>query len=74
MNTFDPNGELVFNISKETTKKELTPIRGIDNYTQRMQGIGLITAGHVNAVEYCCNMLNFPTMTEMLEVFCNISE
>lgn len=64
-----PNGGAVFNISKETTRKEMGKIPGIDEYTQRMQGINLISGGHVNAVEYCTNMFNFPPLTEMLEEF-----
>ena len=44
-------------------------IEGIDEYTQRMQGINLATAGHVNAVEFCTTMFNFPPMTEMLKEF-----
>ncbi len=64
-----PNGEVVFNISKETTKKEMGRIPGIDEYTQRMQGINLISGGHVNAVEYCTNMLNFPYLDELLNQF-----
>lgn len=62
-----PNGGAVFNISKETTKKEITRIRGIDEYTQKMQGINLISGGHVNAVEFCCTMMDFPSMTDLLK-------
>lgn len=69
MNIKNPNGGSVFNVSKETTKKEMGKINGIDEYTQRMQGINLATAGHVNAVEYCTAMFNFPTMPEMLREF-----
>lgn len=47
----------------------MSRIPGIDEYTQRMQGINLISGGHVNAVEYCTNMLNFPQLDEMLEIF-----
>jgi hypothetical protein len=64
-----PNGGAVFNISKETTKREMSGIKGIPEYTQKMQGINLASAGHVNAVEYCVNMFNFPQMTEMLAAF-----
>ena len=46
-------------------------IPGVDEYTQRMQGINLISGGHVNAVEYCTNMFNFPHLTEMLTAFEN---
>lgn len=64
-----PNGGAVFNVSKETTRKEMGRIKGIDEYTQRMQGINLISGGHVNSVEYCINMFNFPTLSDMLKTF-----
>lgn len=59
-----PNGECVFNVSKETTAKELLSIEGVDEYTQRMQGINLC-GSHTNAVEFCCNIFKLPTLTEM---------
>lgn len=61
-----PNGGAALNISKETTKREMGRISGIDEYTQRMQGINLTTAGHVNAVEYCTTMFNFPALPDLL--------
>lgn len=64
-----PNGGATLNISKETTVNEVGRIQGIDEYTQRMQCINLATAGHVNAVEYCSAMFNFPTMFELAEAF-----
>lgn len=63
-----PNNEAVFNVSRETTAKEIIKIEGVDEYTQRMAGINL-SAGHVNAVEICCNLFGMPTLTEMLEAF-----
>ena len=63
----DPNGGATLNISKETTVLEIGRVEGIDEYTQRMQGINLSTAGHVNAVDYCINMFKFPTMFELLD-------
>lgn len=69
MNIDDPNGGAVFNVSKETTRCEMGRIDGVDEYTQRMQGINLTTAGHVNAVEYCQNMFRFPSLIEMNEMF-----
>lgn len=44
-------------------------IDGVEEYTQRMQGINLTTAGHVNAVEYCQNMFRFPSLVEINEMF-----
>lgn len=64
-----PNGGAVFNVSKETTRCEMNKIIGVEEYTQRMQGINLTTAGHVNAVEYCQNMFNFPSLVKLLDNF-----
>lgn len=62
-----PNGETCFNISKETTVKEISSIAGIDEYVFRKQNMGL-TAGHVNSVEYCTIMLGMPTLFELDEM------
>ena len=63
-----PNGECVFNVSKETTVKEIISIDGVDEYTQRMMGINL-SAGHTNAVEICCNLFKMPTLIDLLDEF-----
>jgi len=63
-----PNGGAVFNISKETTRKELVEIEGISEYTRRMQGINL-SAGQTNAVEVCVGLFNMPTLDTLLEAF-----
>lgn len=68
MNEEHPNGGVVFGISKETTKKELTSVEGIDETTKRMCTINL-SAGHVNAVEICTNLLGMPSLDQMLEAF-----
>ena len=58
----------MFNISKETTRKEIISITGVDPHTQKMQGINL-SGGFTNAVAFCSTMLNFPTLEEMLVLF-----
>lgn len=63
-----PNGEAVFNVSKETTAKELISIEGVDEYTQRMMGINM-SAGHVNAVEICNNLFKMPPLFDLLDAF-----
>lgn len=63
-----PNGESVFNISKETTKKELLTIEGVSEGVRRMQGINL-SAGATNAVEFCTGMFHMPQMTQWLEAY-----
>lgn len=63
-----PNGESVFNISKETTKKELLTIVGVSESVRRMQGINL-SGGASNAVEFCTGMFHMPQMTQWLEAY-----
>ena len=63
-----PNGECVFNVSKETTARELVSIEGVSEQTRRMQGINLC-AGHVNAVEVCVGLFKLPTLDMLLDSF-----
>jgi hypothetical protein len=63
-----PNGGSVFNISKQTTFRELCKIEGVSEIQQRMQGINL-SSGHVNAVEICCGLFSMPDMPTMLGAF-----
>jgi hypothetical protein len=65
-----PNNQCVANVSKATTVREITNIEGVDTFTQKMQGINL-SAGNINAVEWCSTMYNFPTMKIMLSMFEN---
>lgn len=63
-----PNGGCVFNISKETTHKELCRIDGVSEAVQRQQGINL-SGGHTNAVEIACGLYGLPNMETMLKSF-----
>jgi hypothetical protein len=63
-----PNGESVFNISKETTRKELISVDGVSESVRRMQGINL-SGGATNAVEFCTGMFKMPQMTQWLEAY-----
>ena len=63
-----PNGEIALNTSKETTVREIISIGDVPEEVFRMQNMG-ISGGHVNAVDYCTMMMNFPTHFEMLEAF-----
>lgn len=63
-----PNEEVLMNISKETTSRELCKIQGIDESVRRQVGINL-SGGHVNAVEICINMYGAPTMDTLLAMF-----
>lgn len=62
-----PNGETCFNISKETTVRELSSVEGISEDVFRKQNMG-VSAGHVNAIEYCTTMMGFPTLFELDEM------
>ncbi len=65
-----PNGEVVFNISKETTKKELISIDGVTDYMRRAQGINL-SGGATNAVEVCTGLFKMPGLQTWLEAYQN---
>lgn len=63
-----PHGELVYNISKETTSKELVSIEGLPEELYRIQNM-LLTTGYVDAVEWCTNMLGFPKLTDIVDFY-----
>jgi hypothetical protein len=63
-----PNGEVVFNIGKCTTKKELCSVDGVPEQLQRAQGINL-SGGHTNAVEFCVDMYKMPQFDQWLAAF-----
>jgi len=63
-----PNGGCVFNISRETTSKELVKIVGVSEEQQRMQGINM-SGGHTNAVEWCTSLLGLPQLDTMLSSY-----
>ncbi|MNU65288.1 hypothetical protein D3C71_545770 [compost metagenome] len=63
-----PNVQVILNISRETTRRELYKIAGVPDRIQRMQGIN-ITGGHVNAVEVVCSIMKAPNFDMLLEDF-----
>ena len=63
-----PNSQCTMNISKETTRKEIIEIKGIDETTSRMQTINL-SGGPTNALEFCQTMFGMPNLPEMLQLF-----
>ncbi len=63
-----PHGEVALNTSKETTVREIITIDGVPEDIFRMQNMGL-SSGHVNAVDYCCTMMGFPTHEQSLNLF-----
>ena len=63
-----PNGEIILNISKETTYRELCRIKGVTEEVQRKTGIN-ITGGKTNAVEFCMEIHQLPSFRELLEIY-----
>lgn len=63
-----PNGEIILNLSKETTMMELARIKGVTGAQQRLVGINL-TGGPANAIEIMTEVLHVPTPVEMLELY-----
>ena len=64
-----PSGTQACNgVSKETTKKELISITGIQEKIFKFQNINL-PLGHVAALEYCNFMFKAPELPELLELY-----
>ncbi|QXO11137.1 hypothetical protein pEaSNUABM54_00311 [Erwinia phage pEa_SNUABM_54] len=63
-----PNGELVMNLSKETTYRELSRIEGIPETVQRANGINII-GGYVNAAQFCNEIYGLPNFRELEALF-----
>lgn len=63
-----PTNQCVFNVSKETTKKEIVSIKGVNDNLQKMQGINL-SGGQTNAIEFCQKLLSFPSLDDLLVQF-----
>lgn len=59
-----PNTEDFLNIGAETTYRELSKIEGCSEWERRMIGINL-TAGPVNAVEFCRLVYKMPNFSAM---------
>ncbi len=59
-----PSFTVLLNISKATTKKEILKIGDMPKELFKNQNMNLIT-GRVNAISYCANMFNFPTLSEL---------
>lgn len=63
-----PNNEVVLNVSKETTVKELVSVQGLTEEVVRSQTINFC-GGKANAVEWCTTMYGMPTLDKLLEQF-----
>ena len=63
-----PSGECVFNVSRETTHKELIRIEGVPESIRRQQGLNL-SGGLTNAVEIANDLYKLPTMHDLLSCY-----
>ena len=63
-----PNGEIIMNLSKETTMMELGRIKGVTTSAQRLVGVNL-TGGPVNAIEIMEEVMRAPTSWDLLDAF-----
>lgn len=66
-----PHGEIIMNISKETTYRELCKVKGVSERKLRKACLNQ-TAARVNAVEICQDILKAPTFDELYEEFMTI--
>jgi len=63
-----PNGEIIMNLSKETTMMELGRIHGISASRQRLIGIN-VTGGPSNAIELLTEVVGAPRLDQLLVAF-----
>lgn len=61
-----PSDTIAANVSKDTTRRELLSIDGMNLEDYRLKNINLFF-GHVNAVDYCTSMFKFPTIKELID-------
>jgi hypothetical protein len=63
-----PTLEMVCNISKETTSKELGAIDGVTELDRRAAGVNM-SGGSTNAIELCVSLYKAPTPNQLLASF-----
>ena len=63
-----PYAQIIENISKSTTRREVISIKGVSDQDRRKIGYNL-TAGRVNAVEYCTVVHKVPQLVDILQYF-----
>ena len=65
-----PSDSVAANLSKTTTKKELLGVEGVDKDTFKRNNINLMF-GPINSPMYCVEMMNAPTLQEIMEKVTN---
>lgn len=63
-----PHNELVMNISKQTTSKELISVKGISDELLKTQTLNF-SGGRANSIEFCTKIYGMPTFDTLLEKF-----
>lgn len=63
-----PHGVITFNISKETTVKEVINIEDIPQATYEKDNM-LLNNGHVDAIQWCTSLCQFPTLAELCDLY-----
>jgi hypothetical protein len=63
-----PSNQVVMNVSKATTVKEIIRIDGIDEEEKRIVGLNM-AGGHTNAVEFCTRILDLPELETLRKAF-----
>lgn len=63
-----PSNTQACNVSKETTKREIINIEGVQELTFKHQNINIMSGG-VNAIEYCNEMFGLPDMKEIVDLY-----
>lgn len=63
-----PYGQWVFNMSRQTTVRELIDIQGVRDHTRRIQGLNL-SGGSSNAVEFCTEIFKLPSLPDLSKIY-----
>lgn len=63
-----PYGQWVFNMSRQTTVRELVEIEGVRDHTRRIQGLNL-SGGRSNSVEFCTEIFGLPPLAQLGKIF-----
>lgn len=63
-----PSTQIMCNMSRGTTRMELSRIQGVSDYDRRLAGINL-TGGHNNAMELCGTFFKYPNPRKLLDAY-----
>jgi hypothetical protein len=66
-----PSAIQAANVSKETTLSELLSVGEIDTDMFKLENINLITSGPLAIVDYATNMMGFPSMFTVFDLYEN---